>query len=94
MDEDSYQIPDCFAYSLWSQYALTAASCFMDMKTISQMLENKASEKKIKERILSGRDLKPDIGNFLVIKSTDLATTRSRNTNFEIGQKKLGIWIG
>ena len=54
----------------------------MDMKTISQMVDNKASDENIKERIISGRDLRPDIGNILVIKSTDLATTRSRNTNY------------
>ena len=60
--------PDCFAYLFHRQYALTTASCFMNMFIVSQMVKNKASDEDVRKRILSGKDMKPNIGGFVGVK--------------------------
>ena len=48
-----------------SFYVLTSLSCFFDMKTITEMVENDESHDKIKERLLMGEDWKPEIEKFI-----------------------------
>ena len=46
---------------------LTSLSCFFDMKSITEMVENNESHDKIKERVLMGKDWKSEIEKFVVM---------------------------
>ena len=50
-----------------SSHVLTSLSCFFDMKTITEMVENDESHDKIKERLLMGEDWKPEIEKFIIL---------------------------
>ena len=63
---DFFQVPDCFAYLLSPNHALTTSSCFMNLKEISKLLKNNAMQSKIEERIQSGVDIKPNTEKFVV----------------------------
>ena len=62
-----FQNPDCFAFQLSPKYAFTTSSCFMNLEGISKMLENHETHERIKQRILSGNDMKPNIEKFDVV---------------------------
>ena len=49
-------------------YVLTSLSCFMDMKFVYEMHKNNESYEKILSRIISGKDLKPEIQKFNIVK--------------------------
>ena len=63
---DFFQVPDCFAYLLSPNHALTTSSCFMNLKETSKLLKNHTMHKIIEERIESGKDIKPNIEKFVV----------------------------
>ena len=50
-----------------SSHVLTSLSCFFDMKTITEMVENDESHDKIKERLLIGKDWKSEIEKFVIM---------------------------
>ena len=64
---DFFQNPDCFGYNISPRHVLTASSCFMDLQTISRMLENNKKHESIEKRIFGGMDLKPNIENYLIV---------------------------
>ena len=67
LPRNEFQNPDCFAYKLSPSYAFTTSSCFMNLEGISKMLENHETHERIKQRILSGNDMKPNIEKFVVV---------------------------
>ena len=60
------QISDCYGYLLSKYHILTATSCFMDLRRISEMLENQVKHETVMETIFNGDDMRPNIEKFEV----------------------------
>ena len=58
-----------------SAHVLASLSCFMDMESVIEMMENKESNHLIMDRITSGKDLHPEIEKILVV-DTDIPIER------------------
>ena len=71
-----YEIrPKTLCCSLGSAHVLASLSCFMDMESVIEMMENKESNHLIMDRITSGKDLHPEIEKILIF-DTDIPIKR------------------
>ena len=63
----------------WGAHVLTTLSCFLNMETINEMVENEEPHNLIMDRIIKGKDLKPWIGMAWVV-NTDSPIRRCTQT--------------